>query len=69
MATFQQLKQIVDFRAAFYIIADESRRNQFNSLMERNFYNSIRSYVRFFNYDNLIKQYSKESALMQMDRL
>lgn len=61
--------ELQDFRADFYIIADESRRNQFNSLMERNIYSSIRSYVKFFSYDNLIKQYSNESALMQMDRL
>lgn len=61
--------ELQDFRADFYIIADESRRSQFNSLLERNIYSSIRSYVRFFNYENLIKQYSKESALMQMDRL
>ena len=61
--------ELQDFRADFYIIADESRRSQFNSLMERNIYSSIRNYVRFFNYNNLINQYSKESALMQMDRL
>ena len=61
--------ELQDFRADFYIIADESRRNQFNSLLERNIYNSIRRYVKFFNYDNLINQYSRESALMQMDRL
>lgn len=61
--------ELQDFRADFYIIADESRRSQFDSLIERNIYSSIRSYVRFFNYENLINQYSKESALMQMDRL
>ena len=61
--------ELQDFRADFYNIADESRRNQFNSLLERNIYNSIRRYVKFFNYDNLINQYSRESALMQMDRL
>lgn len=61
--------ELQDFRADFYIIADESRRNQFNSLLERNIYNGIRRYVKFFNYDNLINQYSRESALMQMDRL
>ena len=61
--------ELQDFRADFYIIADESRRNQFNSLLERNIYNSIRKYVKFFNYDNLINQYSRESVLMQMDRL
>ena len=58
--------ELQDFRADFYIIADESRRNQFNSLLERNIYNSIRRYVKFFNYDNLINQYSRESALMQI---
>ena len=61
--------ELQDFRADFYIIADESRRSQFNSLIERNIYSSIRSYVKFFNYENLINQYSKESALMRMDRL
>lgn len=61
--------ELQDFRADFYIIADESRRNQFNTLMERNIYSSIRNYVKFFNYENLVSQYSKESALMQMERL
>lgn len=37
--------ELQDFRADFYIIADESRRRQFNSLLERNIYSSIRSYV------------------------
>ena len=60
--------ELQDFRADF-ILLRMSRRNQFNSLMERNIYSSIRGYVRFFNYDNLINQYSRESALMQMDRL
>lgn len=61
--------ELQDFRADFYVIADESRRNQFNSLMERNIYSSIRSYVRFFSYDKLVSQYSGECALMQMERL
>lgn len=58
--------ELQDFRADFYIIADESRRS---SLIERNIYSSIRNYVRFFNYENLVNQYSKESDLMQIDRL
>lgn len=61
--------ELQDFRADFYIIADESRRRQFDILIERNIYSSIRNYVRFFNYENLVKQYSKESDLMQIDRL
>lgn len=61
--------ELQDFRADFYIIADESRRRQFDSLIERNIYSSIRNYVRFFNYENLVNQYSKESDLMRIDRL
>ena len=58
-----------DFRAGFYIVADESRRKQFDSLMERSMYRSIVNYVKFFNYDNLIKQYEKECSLANMERL
>ena len=61
--------ELQDFRADFYIIADESRKSQFDSLMERNIYSSIRNYVRFYNYNNLIKLYSKECELMQIDKL
>ncbi|MBC5683045.1 hypothetical protein [Ruminococcus hominis] len=61
--------ELQDFRADFYIIADESRRNQFDRLLERNIYSSIRNYVKFFNYENLINQYTKESSLMMMDRI
>lgn len=61
--------ELQDFRADFYIIADESRRNQFDRLLERNIYSSICNYVKFFNYENLINQYTKESSLMMMDRI
>ena len=61
--------ELQDFRADFYIIADESRKSQFNSLIERNIYSSIRDYVKFFSYDHLVNQYTKESELIQMDRL
>lgn len=61
--------ELQDFRADFYIIADENRRYQFDRLLERNIYSSIRNYVKFFNYENLINQYTKESSLMMMDRI
>ena len=61
--------ELQDFRADFYIIADESRKSQFNSLIERNIYSSIRDYVKFFSYDHLVNQYTKERELIQMDRL
>lgn len=61
--------ELQDFRADFYIIADESRRRQFDSLMERSMYSRIVKYVKFFNYDNLAMQYERECSLAGMDRL
>ncbi len=61
--------ELQDFRSKFYIVADESRHNQFNSLMERSIYKPIINYVKFFNYENLVKQYEKEANLFNMDRL
>ena len=48
--------ELQDFRADFYIIADENRRSQFNSLIERNIYSSIRSYVKFFSKRKIIRR-------------
>ena len=61
--------ELQDFRADFYIIADESRRRQFNSLMERSMYSEIVKYVKFFNYENLVLQYERECSLVNMERL
>ena len=61
--------ELQDFRSEFYVIADESRRKQFDSLMSRSLYKRIEQYVKFFNYDNLVKQYENESALASMERL
>lgn len=61
--------ELQDFRAEFYIIADESRRRLFDSLMSRSLYRKLEQYVKFFNYDNLVKQYEKECALSNMERL
>ncbi|MCR5151100.1 MAG: hypothetical protein K6B52_07730 [Clostridiales bacterium] len=61
--------ELQDFRADFYIVADESRRRQFDSLMERSMYSQIVKYVKFFNYDNLVLQYERESFLAGMDRI
>ena len=61
--------ELQDFRADFYIVADESRRKQFDSLLERSMYSKIEKYVKFFNYDNLAMQYERECSLAGMDRL
>ena len=61
--------ELQDFRADFFIIADESRRRQFDSLMERSMYKRIVQYVKFFNYDNLAMQYERECSLASIERL
>jgi len=61
--------ELQDFRADFYIVAEESRRKQFDTLMERSMYKRIVNYVKFFNYDNLVLQYEKECSLASIDTL
>ncbi|WP_026523261.1 hypothetical protein [Butyrivibrio sp. MB2005] len=61
--------ELQDFRADFYIVADESRRNQFNDIISRTIYRDIAPYVKFFNYENLVKQYERESDLQAIERL
>lgn len=57
--------ELQDFRADFSIIADESRREQFNEIISASMYNPIRDYVKFRSYDSIIKQYSKEQIILE----
>lgn len=61
--------ELQDFRANYYIVADESRRNQYNSLMERSIYEKIKKYVKFFSYDALVHQYEDECSLASRERI
>lgn len=60
--------ELQDFRADFYIIAHESKRKKFDSLMGRSMYSKIKEYVKFFDYNSLVKQYEKEYSLASMGR-
>lgn len=57
--------ELQDFRADFYIIAEESRREQFNDIISASMYNPIRDYVKFRSYDTIIKQYTKEQIILE----
>lgn len=57
--------ELQDFRADFSIIADESRRNQFNDIISASMYNPIREYVKFRSYNSIIKQYAKEQIVLE----
>ncbi|MCD7745983.1 MAG: hypothetical protein LUI13_12015 [Lachnospiraceae bacterium] len=53
--------ELQDFRASFFIVADEERHGQFKDVINYSIYNPIRSLVKFVGYDSLINQYVNES--------
>jgi len=57
--------ELQDFRTEFYIVADGTRKKQFNDIIDYSIYNPIRQYVRFFSYENLVKQYENERSLVE----
>lgn len=57
--------ELQDFRADFSIIADESRRAQFNDIISASMYNPIRDLVRFVSYEKLVKQYERERIAVE----
>lgn len=52
-----------DFNSRFYIIAPDHRRAQFDKVMERTIFRDIKDKVQFVNYDTIVSQYEKMSAL------
>ena len=56
--------ELQDFRADFFIIADEKRSNYFNEIISSTIYDSIRKNIKFILYENLAKQYLKESIVL-----
>lgn len=60
--------ELQDFRATFSIIADE-RRNQFYDIISASMYNPIRELVKFVSYENLIRQYEKETIVLEDELL
>ncbi|WP_026661392.1 hypothetical protein [Butyrivibrio proteoclasticus] len=61
--------ELQDFRAKFYIVADESRHEQFNDYISRTLYKEIKPFVRFYNYENLVQLYDKQCALLEIEEL
>lgn len=52
-----------DFNSNFYIIAPEHRHSQFEKVMERTIFKDVRNKVKFVNYETIVSQYEKMSAL------
>lgn len=58
--------ELQDFRAGFYIVAPKERKSQFQDVISASIYKPIRPLVHFVNYDDLAKQYEKESELVEV---
>ncbi len=56
--------ELQDYRANFYIVAAQERKRQFENILSKSIYNGIREYIKFVSYDTLIRQYEKESIVI-----
>jgi hypothetical protein len=61
--------ELQDYFAHFYIIAAEFRKNQFNDIMSKSIFSTIKKRIDFINYDTISNQYSKMFELSQIDQL
>ena len=55
--------------ANFYIVAREERREQFDTLINRPIFSPLRNRVKFFTYENLVKQHEMMSELASMETI
>lgn len=57
--------ELQDYRANFYIVAAQEKKRQFESVLSKSIYNGVRDYIKFVSYDTLIRQYEKESIVIE----
>jgi hypothetical protein len=60
--------ELQDFRAHFYIVADERRKLEFESKIEQAAFSSIRSLVKFRNYEFISQLHTKVSELAVLEQ-
>ncbi|HEY9151592.1 MAG TPA: hypothetical protein VIN60_01810 [Anaerolineales bacterium] len=54
--------ELQDFRTNFYIVADNQRQSEFENKISMNAFVSIKSFVRFWNYDLVLDLHTKVAA-------
>ncbi|MBQ9876429.1 MAG: hypothetical protein IJM31_05030, partial [Campylobacter sp.] len=57
--------ELQDFRANFIIVAKKERFSQFQNIIEASIYSLIRPFVKFADYESIVKQYEKESMKVE----
>jgi len=53
--------ELQDYFARFFIIADESRRKQFNTIIEKSIFAPIKNRIAFADYENIVEQHANMS--------
>jgi len=61
--------ELQDFNAEFYIVADEHRRKNFNELISRSVFRTIKERIKFKNYDLLTEIHSQTFRLARAETL
>jgi len=55
--------ELQDYFARFFIIADESRRKQFNGIIEKSIFAPLKNRVVFADYEHIVSQHSNMSKI------
>ena len=55
--------ELQDFNAKMFIVADLQRKKQFDGVLKDSIYESISKRVKFACYEDIVKQYEKESEI------
>ncbi len=61
--------ELQDFRASFYIVADNKRKTEFESKINQSIYDSIRPIVKFVDYESLSNQHTQMASLYKNNLL
>lgn len=57
--------ELQDYRAKFYIVAAQERKRQYEDIISKSIYREIKNIVNFVSCETVIKQYEKESVIIE----
>lgn len=57
--------ELQEYRAKFYIVAAQERKRQYEDIISKSIYREIKNIVNFVSYETVIKQYEKESVIIE----
>ena len=67
--SLEKFFELQDYFARFFIVASVSRKKQFDELLSKSIFKSIRNRIDFADYENIVKQHSKMTELSMVEHL